>query len=79
LDRLLLLDLHKTLKACESALRSYQYGNAAPDLAKSVADAAVKVIAQAEAELAKGIAEHYPLKRCCIKRKLDEKEEPESG
>ena len=41
-------DLLKLLKAASYALRSYQYGNAAPDLAEEIANEADAVIARAE-------------------------------
>lgn len=41
-------DLYRLLTAAKHALRSYQYGNAATDLAKDIADDAEKLIAKAE-------------------------------
>lgn len=40
------LRLMETLKACESALRSYQHGKASPDLAEEVADKALTEISK---------------------------------
>lgn len=41
-------ELMESLSAAIHALRSYQHGNGAPDLAKSIADAAEKTIANGE-------------------------------
>lgn len=41
-------DLLKDAKAAVSALRSYQYGNASPDLAKEIADQTEKGISKVE-------------------------------
>lgn len=41
-------DLHKALDAAKNALRSYQYGNASPELAEAIADMADKALAKAE-------------------------------
>lgn len=47
-DRLKAPDLLKGCRSAVSALRSYQHGNSAPDLAKEVADAVEAAIAKAE-------------------------------
>ncbi len=43
-------DVLSALQAAESALRSYQFGNAAPDLAQEIADLCCKAIRAAGAE-----------------------------
>lgn len=47
-DRPLLPEIQQTLTAAMHALRSYEHGNAAPDLAKSVADDCARVLTQLE-------------------------------
>jgi hypothetical protein len=46
--RVLLPNLRSTIEACIHALRSYQHGNASPDLAKNVADAAEQMLKEAK-------------------------------
>lgn len=41
-------DMHKALVAAGHALRSYQFGNAATDLAREIADACEAAVAKAE-------------------------------
>lgn len=41
-------DMLRVLTAAELALRSYEFGNASPDLARQVADAAKAVLDKAE-------------------------------
>lgn len=40
-------ELYKALDAAKNALRSYQYGNASPELAEAIADMADKALAKA--------------------------------
>ena len=42
-------DLEKAIKACISALRSYQYGNCSSELAESIADMAQNIVNKVEA------------------------------
>lgn len=40
-------ELYRALDAAKNALRSYQYGNASPELAEAIADMADKALAKA--------------------------------
>lgn len=40
-------EIYKALDAAKNALRSYQYGNASPELAEAIADMADKALAKA--------------------------------